>query len=69
MKPKSSREILSLRRAQDGKFEFWEDGKLVEVYEADTETWHALLPIKLWRHFNKIVENRIREVSNISRIE
>jgi len=58
--PIISREILSLRRREDGVFEIYADGELVEEYEANADTWGALLPIKLWRHFNNIVEKRIK---------
>ena len=54
-----SREILSLKRREDGIFEIYADGELVEEYEADEDTWVALLPIKLWRHFNKILKRRV----------
>jgi len=54
-----SREILALKRREDGIFEIYADGKLVEEYEAKEDTWGALLPIKLWRHFNEIVERRV----------
>lgn len=54
-----SREILSLKRREDGVFEIYADGELVGEYEANEDTWGALLPIKLWRHFNKIVERRV----------
>lgn len=56
-----SREILALRRREDGIFEIYADGKLVEEYEANEDTWAALLPIKLWRHFNNIIEKRVKE--------
>ncbi|KKM27422.1 hypothetical protein LCGC14_1574960 [marine sediment metagenome] len=56
-----SREILALKRREDGTFEIYADGKLVEEYIADENTWGALLPIKLWRHFNEIVERRIKD--------
>ncbi len=55
-----SREILALKRRDDGIFEIYADGELVEKYEANKDTWRALLPIKLWRHFNAIVEKRIK---------
>ena len=58
------REILSLKRRGDGTFEIYADGELVEEYEANEDTWGALLPIKLWRHFNYIVEKRIKELDN-----
>ena len=56
-----SREILSLKRRENGIFEIYADGELVEEYKANDDTWGALLPIKLWRHFNNIVEKRIKE--------
>ena len=56
-----SREILALKRRADGIFEIYADGELVEEYEANADTWGALLPIKLWRHFNGIVEKRIKQ--------
>ena len=51
-----SREILALKRREDGTFEIYADGELVEEYEANMDTWGALLPIKL---FNKILERRV----------
>lgn len=59
-----SREILALKRREDGTFEIYADGELVEEYEANADTWGALLPIKLWRHFNATVEKRIKELAN-----
>jgi len=58
-----SREILALKRREDGIFEIYADGELVEEYEANKDTWGALLPIKLWRHFNNIVERRIKTMT------
>lgn len=58
-----SREILSLKRREDGIFEIYADGELVDTYEANEDTWGALLPIKLWRHFNKIVERRVKTMT------
>jgi hypothetical protein len=54
------REILKLVRFPDGRFGIYADSKLVEVYSANPDTWHAEIPIKLWRVFNKIVETRIK---------
>ena len=53
------REILKLARFDDGKFGFYADGELVEIYEADPDSWHAIIPIKMWRHFNSIVDKRV----------
>ena len=64
-----SREILALKRREDGIFEIYADGKLVEEYEASEDTWGALLPIKLWRHFNNIVEKRIKQEDKMETIK
>ncbi|KKN72647.1 hypothetical protein LCGC14_0408890 [marine sediment metagenome] len=58
------REILALKRRADGIFEIYADGKLVEEYEIDEYTQGAVLPIKMWRHFNSIIEKRIKELDN-----
>ena len=57
------REILKLTRRRDGVFCFYADGKLVEAYEAIPDNWFAILPIKLWRLFNSMVEKRIKETN------
>ena len=58
-----SREIVALRRNdRTGIFEFWADGKLIEEYEANEDTYHALLPVKLWRTFNKVLDSRIAQI-------
>ena len=54
------REILKLVRFGDGRFGIYADGELVEVYSANADTWHAMIPIRLWRAFNRIVESRIK---------
>ncbi|MDZ4246526.1 MAG: hypothetical protein U1D67_05325 [Dehalococcoidia bacterium] len=64
MQSKIEREILKLTRRRDGTFCFYADGKLEEVYEAIPDTWHALIPIKMWRLFNKTVEKRIKEMDD-----
>ena len=55
------REILKLVRFADGRFGIYADGELVETYEANPDSWHAMIPIKLWRTFNKIIESRINK--------
>ncbi len=54
------REILKLVRFEDGRFGIYADRELIEIYEANLDSWHAMIPIKLWRAFNKIVESRVR---------
>ena len=56
-----SREILSLKRREDGIFEFYEDGELTEEYDAQSDTWNGIIPVKMWRHFNHIIDKRIQE--------
>ncbi len=55
------REILKLTRRENGKFCIYADGELLETYEANRDTWYAMLPIKLWRTFNLIVAKRFKE--------
>lgn len=54
----STREILKLCRNDKGDFEIYADGKLVETIP-DANIFPALLPVKLWRHFNNIIAKRI----------
>ncbi len=56
------REIIKLVRFEDGRFGIYADKKLVEIYEAQVDSWHAMIPIKLWRVFNKIIESRIKSM-------
>ncbi len=58
------REILKLVRFDNGQFGIYEDGKITEVYSAELDTWHVMLPIKLWRAFNRIVESRIAKIEH-----
>ena len=60
--PNKPREILKLVRFDDGRFGIYADGELVEVYSAEPDTWQAMIPIRLWRTFNKIVESRINKM-------
>lgn len=60
IKIQTEREIIKLTRLSNGKFCIYADGELSETYEAELDTWHVLLPLKLWRTFNKIVQKRIK---------
>ena len=56
-----SREILSLKRRDDGTFEFYEDGELAEewkVKEYDEGVWGWMI-VKLLRHLKNIGEKRL----------
>lgn len=62
----NSREILSLKRRDDGVFEFYEDGELTEEWEVkeyDDGIWGWLIA-KLLRHLKNIGEKRVRLVEN-----
>jgi len=56
----TSREILSLKRREDGTFEFYEDGKLAEEWAVDDydEVWGWMV-VKLLRHLKNIGEKRL----------
>jgi len=60
-----SRDILSLKRREDGTFEFYEDGELTEewVIDAYEEVWGWMV-VKLLRHLKNIGEKRIKEIKN-----
>ena len=60
-----SREILSLKRGDDGSFEFYEDGELAEVMRFDDydEAW-GMLVVRLLRHLKNIGEKRLQEVNS-----
>ena len=57
-----SKEILSLKRREDGTFEFYEDGKLVEEWEVkeyDEYIWDWMV-LKLLRHLKNIGDKRLK---------
>jgi len=58
-----SREILALRRRDDGIFEFYEDGELVEEWliNTDDEVWGWLV-VKTLRHLKNIADKRLKMV-------
>lgn len=58
-----SREILALKRREDGTFEFYEDGELAEEWVIDDyeEVW-AWLVVKVVRHLRNIADRRLKEV-------
>lgn len=61
------REILSLKRHDDGLFGIYIDGELDETYKLDEEhpeTAQGILPIKLWRAFNKALDKRAKELES-----
>jgi len=60
---KMSREILSLRRRDDGTFEFYEDGELAEEWVIDDyeEVWGWMV-VKLLRHLKNIGEKRLEVI-------
>uniref|UniRef100_A0A6M3IQ93 Uncharacterized protein n=1 Tax=viral metagenome TaxID=1070528 RepID=A0A6M3IQ93_9ZZZZ len=63
---RQEREIISLRRKSTGEFTIYADGELVETYELDEEHPEmaaGLLPIKLWRTFNKVLRKREQALS------
>ena len=61
-----SREILSLKRRDDGMFEFYEDGELAEewIYKDPEEAWGMII-VKTLRHLKNIAEKRLQNVSPI----
>jgi hypothetical protein len=58
------RELLRLTREGYGKFNIYMDNLLVDSFTADPDTYQAIIPIKLWRTFNKLVEKRVKEVAD-----
>jgi hypothetical protein len=61
------REILALKRHDDGSFGIYIDGELDETYKLDDEHPEmaaGLLPIKLWRAFNKVVDKRVKSLDS-----
>jgi len=60
-----SREILSLKRREDGTFEFYEDGELAEEWliEDYEEVWGWLV-VKMLRHLKNIGEKRLEAIEN-----
>jgi len=64
MKKYQSREILSLKRREDGVFEFYEDGKLAEEWIVDDydEIWGWMV-VKLLRHLKNIGDKRLEAIS------
>lgn len=56
-----SREILALKRREDGIFEFYEDGELIEEWTIpdDGEVWGWLV-FKILRHLKNIVDKRLK---------
>lgn len=62
-----SREILALKREDDGSFGIYIDGELDEIYRLDDEhpeVAQGVLPIKLWRAFNKALERRAKSLES-----
>jgi len=57
----NSREILALKRRDDGVFEFYEDGKLTEewIYRDPEEAWGIILT-KTLRHLKNIADKRLK---------
>jgi len=57
-----SREILSLKRREDGTFEFYEDGEFAEewkVKEFDDSVWGWMV-VKILRHLRNIADKRLK---------
>ena len=57
-----SREILALKRREDGTFEFYEDGELTEEWEVkeyDEGIWGWMV-VKLLRHLKNIGDKRLK---------
>jgi len=57
-----SREILSLKRRDDGVFEFCEDGELAEEWEVkeyDEGIWGWMV-VKILRHLKNIGDKRLK---------
>jgi len=64
-----NREILSLRRREDGTFEFYEDGELAEEWMVeDYEGVWDWMVVKLLRHLKNIGEKRLKARENGSRM-
>jgi len=64
-----SREILSLKRRDDGTFEFHEDGELAEEWEVkeyDEGVWGWMI-VKLLRHLKNIGDKRVEVIKNAMR--
>ena len=57
------RELIKLTREGYGKFNIYMDSVLVDSFMAEADTYHALIPIRLWRTFNKLVEKRVKEMA------
>ena len=59
-----NREILSLRRRNDGVFEFYEDGKLAEEWTIphDAEIVWGWLVVKVLRHLRNIADKRLKMI-------
>lgn len=59
-----SREILALKRRDDGVFEFYEDGELIEewIYDSPDEAWGVLL-VKTLRHLKNISDRRLKMIN------
>lgn len=59
-----NREILSLRRREDGAFEFYEDGELAEEWQIpnDTDEIWGWLVVKVLRHLKNIAEKRLEVI-------
>jgi len=60
-----AREILSLKREDDGSFGIYIDGELDETYVLNDEYPEVavgVLPIKLWRAFNKALAKREKQI-------
>jgi len=60
-----SREILSLKRREDGMFEFYEDGELVEewIYQDPEEAW-GMIVVKILRHLKNMADKRLEMVKD-----
>ena len=58
-----SREILALKRRDDGVFQFYEDGELAEEWliNTDDEVWGWLV-VKVLRHLRNIADKRLKGV-------
>ena len=62
----NEREILKLVRYDYGDFGIFADGELVERFKANVDNYQAIIPIKLWRTFNKVLEKRVNELKDRS---
>lgn len=58
------RELIKLTREGYGKFNIYMDRVLVDSFTAEADTYHAFIPIRLWRTFNKLVEKRVKEMAS-----